>query len=201
MKISITTTDDERAALLARANSLPKLLPALGRAWYSGAKEVLGKAVKDRFTGRGPFPVAQHKLGVRTHELRKSLRTTAPQVNGSTGEISISMGSNISYFGPHEFGFKGRVQVKAHHRNAVAGLSTGKRGAVDRKLSRRQISKKKEAFLVRGRSTGGTLVRQHSRRVNIPARAPLGTELADIKTRLTFMQKVKAVFTQFLSRK
>lgn len=195
MILQLHITKDQSAAFLKAVKDVGKrALPALGRAMDSGAQEVLGRAVNNRFVGRGPFPVSQNRLGVVTNRLRKSMRTTLPQVNPAAGTVSISMGSNVSYYAGHEFGFRGRVQVKQHTRRAIAGLSRNTSGKardhdfVDSKLTRGQISKLK-GVIARGRSSGGVTVRQHSRRMNIPARRPLGTELAAISTRLSFFKK------------
>jgi hypothetical protein len=198
IKLSIRVTKDQSAALLALRNGPARLVPALGRAFASGAQDVLGRAVKNRFRGKGPFPVSENRLGVDTNRLWKSLRTTPLQVDAGSGRASLSMGTNVNYFRGHEFGFRGRVQVKSHIRQAVAGISKGKRGAADRKLTRGQISQKKNVILVRGRSSGGVQVRQHTRNVRIPRRRPLGTELASIQTRLTFYQKFNAAIRRIL---
>lgn len=195
MNVSIKVTKDQSAAMLRMKDAAKFLLPPLVRAWGGAAQEVLGRAVKGRFTGKGPFPVAEHKLGARTNRLRKSLRATAPQLEAASGRISVSMGSNVSYYAPHEFGFRGRVQVKGHTRKAVAGGARTPRG----RITKGEIGRRKDAYQ-RGRSSY-SLVRPHTRRVNIPARRPLGTELEDVKTRLTFHQKIKAVLSRILSPK
>lgn len=202
MKLSITLTKDESAALLALKDGAVRLVRPLARAWGQASQEVLGRAVKNRFTGRGPFPVSQNKLGVRTNRLRKSMRATAATVE-TTGNIVSNMGSNVSYYAPHEFGFRGRVQVQGHTRRGVAAnrrrdfkseYSTF-RGKLT-KASARGL----KANYKRGRANF-SYVRPHSRRVNIPARRPLGAELDRPQTRLTFTQKIKAVLRAVLKPK
>lgn len=195
MKLTIKVTKDQSAALLALKDAGARLIRPLAVAWGSASQEVLGRAVKKRFTGKGPFPVAQNRLGIVTNRLRKSLRATAPQMESASGLISVSMGSNVSYFAPHEFGFKGQQQVRGHTRRAVAESARTPRG----KLSVAQIVKTKESRK-RGRA-GYSYVKPHSRRVNIPARRPLATELEAIGTRLVFRKKITAVLNRFLSSK
>jgi hypothetical protein len=102
------------------------------------------------------------------------------------------MGSNVIYYRGHEFGFKGTVQVRGHTRKAVAG-GTNARG----KLTRKGIHDRKVSKLVRGRANYA-LVKPHGRKVNIPARRPLGTELAAVTTRATFYSKFKAVILRVI---
>ncbi len=195
MKLSITLTKDESAALLGLKDGAARLVRPLARAWGQASQEVLGRAVKNRFTGRGPFPVSQNKLGVVTNRLRKSMRSTAATVE-STGNIVSNMGSNVSYYAPHEFGFRGRVQVQGHTRRGVAQDRRTSRGRV----SRAEINSQKVRILVRGRRNF-SYVKPHSRRMNIPARRPLGAELDRPQTRLTFTQKMKAVLRAVLKPK
>jgi hypothetical protein len=195
MQVSIHITEDQTAALAKLKDAGAKMLGPLASAWHSGMLEVLGKAVKGRFTGKGPFPVSQNRLGVVTNRLRKSLRCTAPQIESASGAVSVSTGSNVSYFAGHEFGFKGTVQVRGHTRRAVANDARNVRGRITRKAESQ----------IKGRIKSGrsntSFVRPHARKVNIPARRPLGTELDSISTRLTMWKKVKAVLNRFLSLK
>ena len=192
MQLSIHVTKDQSARLAGMKDAGARLLGPLARAWAGGAQEILGRAVKGRFMGKGPFPVAQNKLGVVTNRLRKSMRATAVQVNAADGTASVSMGSNVSYYRGHEFGFRGQVQVRGHTRKAVAGGTTT-RG----KLTRKGINDRKVSKLVRGRSNDA-LVRPHWRKVNIPARRPLGTEIAAIGSRVLMYSKIKAVMARML---
>ena len=104
--------------LLDRARTMPEqVLQGLGRALSASGPMIVGNAVKYRFTAeRGPFPISDHKLGRRTGRLRQSITNTPPQINPSAGEVTMGFGSNVRYFGVHEFGFTGNVQVKAHQR-------------------------------------------------------------------------------------
>jgi hypothetical protein len=196
MDLTTKLTQDQSSRLLALKDAAAKLLPPLARAWGSGAQEVLGRAVKARFTGKGPFPVSQNRLGIVTNRLRKSMRAAAVQVNEGSGVMSVSMGSNVSYFGPHEFGFQGRVQVRGHTRKAVADTGRTARG----RLSKSNINQLKNSKLVRGRSNF-SYVKPHSRQVKTPARRPLGTELEAPATKATFYQKINSVMRRVLGIK
>lgn len=192
MNLTAALTQDQTAQLLALKDASARLLGPLSRAWAAGSQEVLGRAVKNRFTGKGPFPVSENRLGIVTNLLRKSLRATAVQVNSASGQMSVSLGSNVSYFAAHEFGFSGKVQVRGHTRKAVAD-SRNSRG----KITRAGINNLKASKLVRGRSNY-SLVRPHSRQVKIPARRPLFTEINSPATELTFSAKITTAVKQVL---
>ncbi len=201
--LSIRVTKDQSAALQALRGGFARLLQPLGKAFASGGQEVLGRAVKNRFTGRGPFPVSQNRLGVVTNRLRKSMRSTLPQIDPAGGRVVISMGSNVSYYGPHEFGFRGRVQVKGHTRRNTPGPKTF-RGRLTKSSQRAMTDVMRERELSGTRKRGrvnASYVKPHSRRVNMPARRPLGTELKSIQTRLSFFKKFNAVLARILKPK
>lgn len=194
MNLNITITRDESAVLRTLADAGKRILGPLARAWGSAAQETLGRAVRGRFTGKGPFPVSDHRLGVVTNRLRRSLRATAPQVNEADGTVSINMGSNVKYFGPHEFGFRGQVQVRGHTRRFSANTGRTSRGRLTKAATASAKGRIKS-----GRANYAT-VRPHSRRVNMPERRPLRTELESIQTRLTFRQKILAVIRNAMRR-
>ena len=81
----------------------------------------------ERLTGQGPFPVEEHKLGVRSGRLLGSLH--AGDVTIADNRVESSIGSNVKYAAIHEFG--GTI-----HREASVGsvrLKTiNKRGTLAR---------------------------------------------------------------------
>lgn len=85
---------------------------AIARGMQRGGLLIAGRIQAQRLSGKGPFPAAQKKLGVRTGRLRQSVRATHPQIKGN--EVTISIGSNVRYAAAHEFGFSGTVAVKRH---------------------------------------------------------------------------------------
>ena len=70
----------------------------------------VGHIQKDYLSARGPMT-----LGVVTYRLRGSIRPSRSYPDGQGARSSI--GSNVVYAGPHEFGFDGTVQVPAHKRS------------------------------------------------------------------------------------
>jgi phage gpG-like protein len=119
MKVSVDIRPSAAlAAQLQNARVLPqRFLEGMGRALNKSGPMIVGNAVKFRFTAeRGPFPVADAKLGRVTGRLRQSITSTKPQIHTGSNEVSMGFGSNVKYFGVHEFGFSGSVQVRAHQR-------------------------------------------------------------------------------------
>jgi hypothetical protein len=123
MQTEITLTRSPRLdALLHQLGNLPAVaLQAVSTGMARGGQLVLASAVEKRFTGKGPFPVEQHRLGVRSNLLRKSLRVTPPQIHAESGEVTMGFGSNVRYFLLHELGFSGPSPVRAHRRTTPSG--------------------------------------------------------------------------------
>lgn len=193
MEIRIDTADDARLAkLLETAGRMQeRALTRLVRTIAAAANSIAGTAVNARFSGKGPFPVSQNKLGIRTGRLRRSIRSTKPQLNLRTGEISVSFGSNVVYFAIHEFGFQGDVQVKGHTRRAV-GRKFNNRGRLTKATTERM---KKN---LRSGGSSATQVRPHKRRLKVNARAPLGTQLKHVSTRLAFLKALRSAIEPML---
>lgn len=171
IRIELTTS---AKALLARAPQWPRALTTqLVRALDTENELTVGHIVKERATGKGPFPVSEGKLGVRTSRYRRSIRRTKAAVVGSTIESAI--GSNVRYAGAHEFGFSGVVNVRAHRSqnraldvfqvrggNLVRGWELPGAGGRGRRVA-----------------TGFTTVRAHQMRMNMPARSPIRRGIED----------------------
>ena len=80
---------------------------------------VTGIIKRKRLNGQGPFPVSQHRLGHRSRRLVRAFTASRARiVDPKKLVVASALGSNVSYFGPHEFGFSGQVKVKAHTRKS-----------------------------------------------------------------------------------
>ncbi len=141
----------------------------IGAAIKRGMDEAGNTAWSDitqkRFSGKGPFPVSEHRLGERTERLKQSLFWRAATVTNEGQSVSVTgtMGSEgVRYFPVHEYGFVGDVSVKPFFRKNRKGKG----------------KKSKDRVAVRG----------HTRHMNIPARAPMHTGIQDhiinFKTRI-----------------
>jgi hypothetical protein len=129
--IEITVDPGLRTLFRGLAN-LPELaLKAVATGLQTAGPVIVGHAVKDRFTAEtGPFPVSMHKLGRVSGRLRQSITNTAPQINPSSGMVTMGFGSNVKYFAFHEFGFSGQVAVRAHTRRNGAQVRAHSRSLV-----------------------------------------------------------------------
>ena len=164
--------DEASAQRIQAAKEKPKqLLAAIVRGQTKGTAFIHGAITKERLTGQGPFPVDQHRLGVKSGLMRKSLRWTKAESNGNT--VTSAIGTNVRYAGAHEFGFSGNVQVKAHTRVHYTEKTAKGTKSISGKSALR-VSRKggKRALNIDFKSGQ---VRAHTRKVNILERAPIRT--------------------------
>lgn len=198
MRIDVQIGDEASARVLELANGNIRFTRAMARGIGQASQEIVGIAVKEAFTGKGPFPPSQKRLGVVSGRLRKAIRATAPSVNLSAGTIDVSYGANVSYFEIHEFGFKGTIQVRGHTRK-LTGTRTFRRG----KLTKSSSSKFKSVLEKRefqGRGKLYAQVKPHSRKLDVPARAPLGTVLRGVRAFNLYNARVGSALTAELKR-
>lgn len=120
--------------------------PAVARAMDRENELTLGHISERYLSRRGP-----QSLGVRTNRLRSSLRRTRAQISGDLG-VASSIGSNVEYLGPHEFGFKGAVNVRSHQRRMTQlfGQPLAQAVTVNVRAHKRQVSIRKRAPIRRG---------------------------------------------------
>lgn len=116
IRASITVKEDDSVRqileLLKGRRSMATIARFLLKGVEDGSQQILGKITKQRLTGDGPFPVPQKRLGNVSRRLRQSMRFTRPTFSG--GKLKTAVGSNVKYFGRHEFGGGGRqIRVKA----------------------------------------------------------------------------------------
>jgi len=151
---------DAALRLLARLEDRAGLLAAMAREIDLQNDLTVSHIVATRLTGKGPFPVGDHKLGERTHLLRRSVRASRAVVSGDS--VTSAIGTNVKYAGVHEFGFSGTVMVGGHVRQRFSSRSFI--GALKADGKARTVRRK-----VRGADLA---VGSHKRQMNIPARAP-----------------------------
>jgi phage gpG-like protein len=127
-------------------------------------------------------PSVPHGLRVVSNRLRSSVRASEAQIVGNM--VVSSIGSNVKYARVHEFGFDGQVTVREHMRK------TAERFSIDdgrRTVSKSQAGKlglltkagkgrKGMADAVPGKDAK---VKQHMRKMKLPARAPIQTGLKE----------------------
>lgn len=117
----------EMLDLLRGRRSLATISRFLLRGVAEGSAVLLKLINRERLTGDGPFPVPMKRLGKVSGRLLRDMRFTRPTFTG--GLLKTAVGSNVKYFGRHEFGGSGRQvrvrahQVRAHERNQLFGRS------------------------------------------------------------------------------
>ena len=167
VKVTVQTNLPQVTAALSRlpAEMQQRLRSALDKQ----TQLAIGHITQRYMRRRGP-----DTLGVVTSRLRNSLRATPAQMEGNT--VVATIGTNVSYAAVHEFGYSGTEQVRAHTRR-IGKVKGKKSGAEVAKFQGnafgrpRRTSRKGESNTVN--------VRAHSRKVNIPARAPIRKGLED----------------------
>lgn len=168
---------EEAKVLITKLASFPEvLMPAMRRGIATGAEEAASRIQQQRLTGEGPFPIAEHMLGVRSGRLRQSVRADVGAIEGNT--VSASIGTNVRYAAVHEFGFEGDVQVRPFFRKNRRADRYEKFERVSRKTGRSYNATVKTA-------SGVSPVKAHKRHMKIPERAPFGYGLADSEQLIT----------------
>jgi hypothetical protein len=68
---------------------------------------VRGRIQRDRLSGKGPFPPDEHRLGIVSQQLQRSLREEPATIDGNT--VTGTIGSPVFYGALHEYGWSGTV--------------------------------------------------------------------------------------------
>src|ERR1700736_5958023 len=112
--ILIELTPESKAVLASFEQASYKIPFAIARGMDKALPEVASNIQTQRLTGAGPFPVEEHMLGIRSGQLRQSVRWTPAKIEGEI--VTGSLGSPVRYAAVHEFGFEGDVTVKPFFR-------------------------------------------------------------------------------------
>lgn len=108
MSVAITIQLSPQAiALTNKYRNATTLFPkAIQRGMNRSLPIVAGRIQEKRLTGRGPFPVVEHRLGERSGQLKLRTRSV-PAIITTTGETSTivgAIGSSVRYAAYQEFG-------------------------------------------------------------------------------------------------
>jgi hypothetical protein len=165
-------------AVIAKLQRFPQ---EMGQAIKRGMDDAGNTAWREitiqRFSGKGPFPVVEHRLGSRTERLKQSLfyRAATVATVGSNVAVTGTMGSyGVKYFPWHEYGYTGIQRVPSHFRKNL-----------------RFSSKHKPKPIV--------IVKGYTRTMNIPARAAMHHGIADHK--ILFQTKIQQELEKTLNAK
>jgi hypothetical protein len=150
--IVIELTPQAQAVIVKLRNFPQEMGQAIKRGMDDAGNTAWREITIQRFSGKGPFPVPEHRLGERTERLKQSLFYRAARVETAGQSVSVTgtMGSEgVKYFPIHEYGFSGIATVKP--------------------------------FFRKNRKGPPSQVKGHTRQMNIPARAPMHTGIEDHK--------------------
>lgn len=117
-------TENALAALENLRTMPERLRVVVAGALKVGALAALGKTQRERFSGEGPFPVSDRRLGIVTGRLRGSFLLSEPASDADG--VSSVISTSVVYFARHEFGWSGQEYVKAHTRLIRRELETGR---------------------------------------------------------------------------
>lgn len=148
--------------------------PQMQKAISDALLDIVAVAQKERFTGKGPFPISEQRLGNISGRLKRDLHAepAVKTANGYQGKI----GSIMEYFGIHEFGFEGEVSVREHSRKAA---TLTKPGPFRDTAKGRLLSVRQKSLLFRAKT-----IKAHKRKLKIEARQPLRAALAQHSRRI-----------------
>jgi hypothetical protein len=117
--IVIEITPQAQAVIVKLRNFPQQIGQAIKRGMDDAGNTAWREITIQRFSGKGPFPVPEHRLGSRTERLKQSLfyRAATVQTVGSSVAVTGTMGSlGVKYFPWHEYG----LQVAPHFRRSRA---------------------------------------------------------------------------------
>ncbi len=130
----------------------------------------IAKIQQDHLTGRGPFPVEEHRLGVRTARLRSAVWANDPQINESS--VTSAIGDNVEYAAIHEFG--GRIVRKP--RSGTVRLRTNEAGELLRQPGHEHLAVFAENTHKRAKEVQ---YQAEGYEINMPERAPFRTGISE----------------------
>ena len=97
-------------ALADKFRAAPAEFPqAIKRGMTKALGDVAGRIQEKRLSGVGPFPVALHKLGERTGQLKLRTRSTEAEITSEGNQVIVvtgAIGSSAWYAKLHEFGLQ-----------------------------------------------------------------------------------------------
>ena len=116
-------------ALADKFRAAPQEFPrAVKRGMDKGLAITSGRIQEQRLTGHGPFPVALHRLGERTGQLKLRTRASEAKIvsEGTQSVVTGAIGSSSSYAAYQEFGTKSlpeRAPFRTGIRENIAYIS------------------------------------------------------------------------------
>ena len=101
-QITINLTPEAKK-VVADLEDMPRwMMTAVAQGMDKANAVTVSHIQQHRLVGVGPFPVEEHRLGVRSARLYEALRASKATVNGTNVESAI--GDSVKYAAIHEFG-------------------------------------------------------------------------------------------------
>jgi len=123
MSVAITIQLSPQAiALSDKFKRAPQEFPqAIKRGMTRALAVVSGRIQERRLTGRGPFPVLEHRLGERTGQLKLRTHATPATVKSEGNQVVVegAIGSSVFYAAFNEFGTK-KAPERAPFRTGIS---------------------------------------------------------------------------------
>lgn len=167
----------EKAQAILKPGVGPRVLDRIAKALDRQNELTIGATVRDRMSFPNTGPAQPDGLRVQSGRMRKSLNRALAVLSGD--RLLSSIGSNLAYFGPHEFGFNGSVNVRSFQRALPRRVrfSDGETGTLAYAFGAGLINKKgrvtregKKADIGVTQGKGTATVKAHTRKVDMPAR-------------------------------
>lgn len=166
------TASAETQDYLQRLKGQPQRIARAICAGMDAANQLAVANIQEKhLTGVGPYPVEEHRLGVRTNRLRGSVRASATR-QVSERQYESAIGSNVIYAAIHEFG--GVI-----HRKAAVGkvrLKTDAGGRLIRQANHPHLAVFAKTGAKRAKEVA---TKTDAYDIHMPARAPFATGIRE----------------------
>ena len=171
--VKIQLTGDANRILAGLKTFPPRLASAIAEAMNAVNQQAISNIQRNHLTGIGPFPVEQHRLGIKSTNLLHSVHASDAVIGG--GSVTSGIGSNVGYARIHEIG--GVIHRKA--RETAVRLKTDANGNLVRQAG--------YAHLAMFARKGNKRVKEVKASVpaydiSMPARAPFMTGIREVST-------------------
>ena len=152
-------------------NIYPRVLDATKKSITASLLDLARYVMQSKLSGQ--------VLKNQTGRLRRSIHASDVAENG--GVVEGTVGTNVEYAAPHEYGFNGEVTVKAYMRKTKASYKASLGFSRSLRASGlKGLNKSERIAFARSSGGGAVMVRSHSRHVNLPERSFLRSALREL---------------------
>jgi hypothetical protein len=171
IKIELT---EKAKGLMGAVASMPDWgIEAFARGMDKANKMAVRNIMVKHLTGKGPFPVAEHKLGIVSGNLMTQSYASPATISGTT--VASEIGSPVKYAEWHEFG----LVFTRKGRTGTARLHTDAKGKLMRQIGHENLAVFAKAVHKAGR-VKEVAWKSEDHEVTIPERAPFRTGIKEV---------------------